>query len=80
MKTVLDLLPFLNTECVIRNYYGPAECAVASTCYVVTGKESQNRIGLPIGRPMAHAQIYILDELFQEVVPGQMGEIVIGGT
>ncbi|CAF1098711.1 unnamed protein product [Rotaria sordida] len=80
LVTALDLLPFLDTKCVIRNYYGPAECVVASTCYVVTGNESQNRIGLPIGRPMAHAQIYILDEFLQELVPGQTGEIIIGGT
>jgi len=45
----------------------------------VTGDEAQNHIGLPIGRPLAYTQIYILDEFFQEVIPGQIGEIVIGG-
>ena len=74
------LRPLLNPECVVLNVYGPAECAVAATCYIVTGAETQNHIGLPIGRPLAYTQIYILDECLQEMIPGQTGEIVIGGT
>ncbi len=77
---MLNLRPLLNPECVILNFYGPAECAVAASCYTVTGKEAQNHIGLPIGRPLAYTQNYILDEFLQEVIPGQIGEIVIGGT
>jgi non-ribosomal peptide synthetase component F len=76
---VLNLRPLLNPECVLLNVYGPAECAVAASCYIVTGEEAQNHIGLPIGRPLANTQIYILDECLQEVIPGQTGEIVIGG-
>ena len=77
--TVLNLLPLLSSECVILNVYGPAECTIAVSCYVVTGKEAQNHIGLPIGRPLANTHIYILDEYLQEVIPGQIGEIIIGG-
>ncbi len=76
---MLNLRPLLNPECVVLNVYGPAECAIAASCYVVTGEEAQNHIGLPIGRPLAYTQIYILDEFFQKVIPGQIGEIVIGG-
>ena len=80
MTTVVNLRPLLNRDCIILNFYGPAECAVAATCYYVTGNEPQNHIGLPIGRPLAHTQIYILDEFLQQVIPGQIGEILIGGT
>jgi non-ribosomal peptide synthetase component F len=77
---VLNLRPLLNPEWVVINCYGPAECAVAASCYTVGGEEVQNHIGLPIGRPLAYTKIYILDEFLQEVIPGQTGEIVIGGT
>lgn len=79
VTTVLNLRPLLNPECIILNVYGPAECAVAASCYVVTGEEAQSHMGLPIGRPLANTQIYLLDEFLQEVIPGQIGEIVIGG-
>jgi non-ribosomal peptide synthetase component F len=77
--TVLDILPFLNGNCSIHNYYGPAECTLANLHYEVTGHEAQNGIGLPIGWPIANSRVYILDEFLQQVPPGQMGEIVIGG-
>ncbi|CAF4100658.1 unnamed protein product [Adineta steineri] len=79
LVTVLDILPFLDAKCSIHNYYGPAECTLATLHYEVTGHEPQNSIGLPIGRPMANARVYILDEFLQKVSPGQIGEIVIGG-
>ncbi len=79
LVTVLDILPFLDVNCSIHNYYGPAECTLANLHYEVTCHEPQNSIGLPIGRPMANARVYILDEFLQKVPPGQMGEIVIGG-
>lgn len=77
--TVLDILPFLNCNCSIHNYYGPAECTLANLHYEVTCHEPQNSIGLPIGRPIANTRVYLLDEFLQEVPPGQIGEIVIGG-
>jgi non-ribosomal peptide synthetase component F len=79
LLTVLDILPFLNDKCSIHNYYGPAECTLSNIHYQVTGDEPQNSIGLPIGRPMANARVFILDEFLEKVIPGQIGEIVIGG-
>jgi non-ribosomal peptide synthetase component F len=79
LVTVLDILPFLDPNCSIHNYYGPAECTLANLHYQVTCDEPQNSIGLPIGRPIMNSRGYILDKFLQQVIPGQMGEIVIGG-
>lgn len=67
-------LPF-----TVVNNYGPTECAVVAT----SGKVAPNAgagVLPPIGRPIAHTQIYLLDERGEPVEPGETGEIYIGGT
>ncbi len=63
----------------ITNIYGPAECCVDSTAYLVRPDELQHLTALPIGRPMANRHIYLLDEQRQPVPIGATGEIYIGG-
>ncbi|MGL4881809.1 MAG: non-ribosomal peptide synthetase, partial [Waterburya sp.] len=55
------------------NAYGPTEITVCATIGLY-----QYQSNLPIGRPIANTQIYILDELLQPVPTGVMGEIYIG--
>ncbi len=60
------------------NEYGPTETVVGCCTYEVFGEGVADSI--PIGRPIANTQIYILDE-HQEPVPlGVSGEIYIGGA
>jgi amino acid adenylation domain-containing protein len=67
------LKPLVSGE--IRNLYGPTETTVWSATYLLHGAESS----IPIGRPIANTQIYILDRE-QEIVPvGVPGELYIGG-
>jgi acyl-CoA synthetase (AMP-forming)/AMP-acid ligase II len=57
------------------NLYGPTETTIWSTV-----KEVQPGEGLmPIGRPIANTQIYLLDPHFQPVPIGVFGELYIGG-
>jgi amino acid adenylation domain-containing protein len=59
------------------NLYGSSEVAADVTCYEVTGGD---RLGsVPIGRPIANTQIYILDPKLQPVPLGVAGEIYVGG-
>jgi amino acid adenylation domain-containing protein len=59
------------------NAYGPTE----STVYASLHRWHPQDIGtLPIGRPIANTQIYILDECRQPVPVGVVGEIYIGGA
>lgn len=62
----------------LHNLYGPTEAAVDVT-YWACQKEDQSS-SVPIGRPIANIQIYILDEQLRQVPIGATGEIYIGGV
>lgn len=57
------------------NMYGPTETTVYSTIQRVEDATGP----IPIGRPVANTQVYILDSLLQPVPIGCVGEIYIGG-
>lgn len=59
----------------VFNMYGPTETTVWSAAYEV--KSSRNPV--PIGRPLANTQIYILDTQRRPVPIGVPGELYIGG-
>ncbi len=58
------------------NMYGPTETTIWSTVRHVTSTESR----IPIGRPIANTQVYIVDRELREVPVGGTGELLIGGT
>ena len=62
----------------LHNLYGPTEAAVDVTHW--TCKPNSNLYVIPIGRPIANTQIYILDEELQPVPAGVAGELHIGGV
>lgn len=60
----------------LRNMYGPTETTVWSTTQAVaSGAEP-----IPIGRPIANTQVYVLDGFGHPVPPGVPGELYIGGA
>jgi thioester reductase-like protein len=62
------------------NLYGPTESTIWSTIYQVTSTENQGISNtVPIGRPIANTQIYILDANLQPVPIGVIGDLYIGG-
>jgi amino acid adenylation domain-containing protein len=63
----------------VWNLYGPTETTIWSTvCRVDTTKLSHALV--PIGRPIANTQIYILDSHLQPVPVGVLGELYISGV
>ncbi|WP_226489325.1 syringopeptin non-ribosomal peptide synthetase SypA [Pseudomonas sp. B20] len=60
----------------LLNGYGPTEATTFSTTYEITAADHG---GIPIGRPIANSQIYVLDALRQPVAVGVPGELYIGG-
>jgi acyl-coenzyme A synthetase/AMP-(fatty) acid ligase/acyl carrier protein len=59
----------------LHNMYGPTETTIWSTTHLVT--EVANSI--PIGRPIANTQVYLLDQEMRPVPLGETGELFIGG-
>ena len=61
----------------IINCYGPTENGSYSTCYPVTGNETDGII--PIGKPISNSTCYIVskDQTLQPV--GAPGELWVGG-
>ncbi len=63
----------------VWNLYGPTETTIWSTIYRVE-KNQLSKPLLPIGRPIANTQIYILDRQLLPVPIGVSGELYIGGS
>jgi amino acid adenylation domain-containing protein/non-ribosomal peptide synthase protein (TIGR01720 family) len=63
-------------HCDFFNEYGPTECAVWSTFYKYDRRKEPVAT---IGRPIANAQVYILDQDGNLAPVGVTGELFIGG-
>ncbi len=61
------------------NAYGPTEATIGSTCYLVEDLP-ESAATVPIGRPVANTQVYLLDDHLQPVPLGVHGELYIGGV
>ena len=59
----------------IYNMYGPTETTIWSTTYPVGLPD----LTVPIGRPIANTQVFLVDSQMQPVPAGKTGELLIGG-
>jgi amino acid adenylation domain-containing protein len=64
----------------VWNLYGPTEATIWALGYALHSSSLQAHTRIPIGRPLANMQAYVLDAHFQLVPPGVTGEIFLGGT
>ena len=62
----------------IFNEYGPTETTVGCCIHEVVDQLPSE--GVPIGRPIANTQVYVLDEEMRVVPVGVIGELHIGGA
>ncbi|MDB5072329.1 MAG: non-ribosomal peptide synthase/amino acid adenylation enzyme [Candidatus Eremiobacteraeota bacterium] len=74
----LRSLPAGDAPPVICNVYGPTECAVVSTSTANDGPRPAIERN-SIGRPIAGARAYILDERLEPLPIGRAGELCVGG-
>ncbi|TCP59139.1 amino acid adenylation domain-containing protein [Tumebacillus sp. BK434] len=61
----------------LHNRYGPTEITINATAW--TCEPGDARSSVPIGRPLANVQAYVLDRTLQPVPVGVPGELHIGG-
>ncbi|MBK3643113.1 non-ribosomal peptide synthetase [Streptomyces sp. MBT33] len=60
------------------NLYGPTETTVYSTLYQVPAEGVADVV--PVGRPIANTQVYVVDDGMRLVPIGAVGELLIGGA
>ncbi|MBB5078839.1 non-ribosomal peptide synthetase/MFS transporter [Nonomuraea endophytica] len=66
-------------RCEIVNHYGPTETTVGVTTYTVRPDDEVRGPVTPIGRPLGHARVYVLDAAMRPVPIGVAGELCVGG-
>jgi hypothetical protein len=66
-----------NTKVKILNMYGPAECTIASKCFLVP--DSIETYFIPIGKPLANYKCFVLNSSLEQVPINEIGELYIGG-
>jgi amino acid adenylation domain-containing protein len=68
-------------RCRWINTYGPTETTVTATLYdPITSVHQDISSDIPIGKPIANAEVYVLDRNRQPVIVGMPGELYIGGA
>ncbi len=75
---VARALKYLGEKGRMINGYGPTENTTFTTCHHITKKDVEMP-SIPIGRPIAHTQCYILDCEMQPTPVGVKGRLYIGG-
>src|SRR6185295_9173690 len=61
----------------LYNLYGPTECCIDSTWCQAQPDGVEGSV--PIGKPVANTQVYIVDQQTQLTPIGVIGELCIGG-
>jgi len=77
---LVEQVSTLAPECAILNHYGPTETTVGATTQRVDLRERGLTEVVPLGRPLAHAHVLILDQHQQPAPLGVPGELHIGGA
>jgi amino acid adenylation domain-containing protein len=62
----------------LTNFYGPTEATISTTWW--TCRRDDPRPVVPIGRPVGHVRVYVLDGSRNPVPLGVAGELFIGGA
>ena len=83
---LLEKVAALNSTCQVFNHYGPTETTVGSLTLKLRGSDDKDydwknspATSIPIGRPIANTQIYILDAHLEPAPLGVIGELYIAG-
>lgn len=73
-KEIYRKIKLCSPQAVVFNGYGPSEATIGCTFCLIDDKNSIN-----IGKPIANAQIYIVDKYLNPTPIGVIGELCIAG-
>src|SRR5881227_1345222 len=79
---LVEKIASLNPQCEVINHYGPTETTVGSLTLKLKdyGWKNTKLSSIPIGRPIANTQVYVLDQNLEPVPVGVIGELYIAGA
>ncbi|PZD72645.1 Linear gramicidin synthase subunit B [Acaryochloris thomasi RCC1774] len=75
---LVDQIHALSPNCQILNHYGPTETTVGVLTHI-EDDHPRDTLTMPLGRPLANTQAYVLDQELQPLPPGIAGTLYIGG-
>ncbi|MDO8805004.1 MAG: amino acid adenylation domain-containing protein [Elusimicrobiota bacterium] len=78
LAETLDWFKRAMPDTLLVNEYGPTETVVGCSTHTV-GAASPSSGAIPIGRPIANTQLYILNDEMRTIPRGATGELYIGG-
>jgi amino acid adenylation domain-containing protein/non-ribosomal peptide synthase protein (TIGR01720 family) len=76
---LIEQIHKLAPNCQIFNHYGPTETTIGVLTNSINFDRDPKYATVPLGRPLANSQIYLLDSHQKSVPIGVPGEIYIGG-
>lgn len=76
METQRKVFKYLG--CEVHNLYGPTEASIDVTAWQCT--PDYKGASIPIGKPIANTQMYVLDDKMMPMPIGVPGELYIGGV
>ncbi|QOR34871.1 amino acid adenylation domain-containing protein [Clostridium sp. 'deep sea'] len=80
VQVVKDFLAFFKANKPnITNIYGPTECCVDTTAFLVDYQQLSRMNSIPIGHPLANYQVYVLNKTHKLQPVGVAGELCIAG-
>jgi amino acid adenylation domain-containing protein len=74
VRKALEALP----QCRLINGYGPTEGTTFTCCRTISVEDAQGS-SIPLGKPIANTQVYLLDSENEPVPVGKAGELCIAG-
>jgi aspartate racemase len=60
--------------------YGPTEATITATIFDPPSEFISSTDCMPVGKPIANSEVYVLDQQLRKVTEGETGELYIGGV
>ncbi|HZO71745.1 MAG TPA: amino acid adenylation domain-containing protein, partial [Ktedonobacteraceae bacterium] len=81
---LLERIRAQKASCVVYNHYGPTETTIGVLVNEIStlnhSEEVRRSLNVPLGRPIANTDVYVLSPSLQVVPVGVTGELYIGGA